>query len=126
MNKLYMESVIKNAKAELDYEGSLMIFYAEGLLEVVDFLMKERETSTEDNSLEGLKPQDMECFKEVAKVIGEEEAKVQLQKVIDSFDEKEQYGYYDFKSGILINSFDWENTPQRYTFWDDIYNGVKP
>ena len=126
MNNIYIENVINSAKDELETYDRVSKVSAKELLEVVDFLMKERETCEEGDSLEGLKPEDMYCFKEVANVIGEEDAKVQLQKVIDGFEVYNGYSAGELKHNVLEISFNWETTPQGFSYWDDIHKGFKP
>ena len=65
-------------------------------------------------------PKDLACFKQVANVIGEESAEIELRQVI--------------KSGRHINktvddisrSFNFDETPQGSEFWWDIFNGDLP
>ena len=66
-----------------------------------------------------LKPQDLECFKEVADVIGYEGAVKELQVVLDSdllVDPHE----------MLWSSFIWIKTPQGSDLWVNIKDGVVP
>jgi len=69
-----------------------------------------------------IKPKDLACFKEVADVIGEERAEIQLASVINIKD-----CHFDtFLSEKLCNSFDWSNSIQGYDFWDSIDNNKNP
>lgn len=66
------------------------------------------------------KPKDMFCFKEVASIIGEEQAEIELGKVIKDFYGFGMYSYETLISEKLINSFPWSSSPQRAGFWCDI------
>ena len=71
-----------------------------------------------------LRPRDMKCFNEVAKVIGKKTAKKELQKVIDSLT---QAAYIDLRDNSLAGAFDWASTTtlgQGYNFWSFIDSGV--
>ena len=63
------------------------------------------------------------CFDQVAKVIGEEKAVVELIKVVEF--ELSKFSD-DMQEDKLINAFDWEDTPQLFDFWYDIYRGKNP
>ena len=64
------------------------------------------------------KPKHLGCFEEVAKVIGEDRAEKELQKVIDC--ESCHDHDYSFLNGCLSEAFDWELAPQGYEFWSSI------
>ena len=68
-----------------------------------------------------LKPRDLGCFRQVADVIGEYAAEVELQKVIDS-----ESTCWDFPDEDLLASFVWSSTPQGGLFWNSIDNGQTP
>ncbi len=63
---------------------------------------------------------DLKCFGQVAAVIGEARAKLELFKVVNSWSElwlsPEEFG----------NLYWWEKTPQGVDFWLDIKEGVNP
>lgn len=70
----------------------------------------------------------IECFEYVACVLGEERAKLELQKVWDNRLNCLWYGHWHhtiakemaenmFSSRSLGDAFKWENTPQGYDFW---------
>lgn len=84
-----------------------------GVFEIVE---EQPETSP------ALTPRSLGCFQEVADVIGEDAAEIELQRVID-------YPENDIGNDIdecLINCFSWDSTPQGIDFWDAIDDGVKP
>lgn len=72
-------------------------------------------------------------FKQVARILGEEEAEKQLNIVLNSPITKldDSWGASDC---CLISLFSWGDSPQNHTFWSDIdagfipsyYNGVSP
>ena len=67
-------------------------------------------------------PRSMACFDEVAKVIGEDKAEEELQKVLDC-DAK----YIDLDvDKPLIQAFEWSLTPQGGSFWAAISCDVNP
>ncbi len=61
----------------------------------------------------------LKCFGEVAAVIGEKRAKLDLFKAV-------HYKGVDFCDGLLGQSFYWAETPQGSEFWSDIDDGVNP
>ena len=65
-------------------------------------------------------PRDLACFKQVANVIGEEAADIELEKVIKS-------GRHPNKTvDDISRSFNFDETPQGSEFWWDIFNGDLP
>lgn len=74
---------------------------------------------TEITKEETMKPKDLVCFVEVAKVIGEENATIELQKVIDSSIDID-------KSYELPSAFVWEYSPQGTDFWSTIDRSKNP
>lgn len=66
-----------------------------------------------------LKPEDLKHFEQVAKVIGNDAAKAEIQKVIDE-------GIFIDKNEILTLVFNWDRTPQGRSFWKGIFNGMPP
>lgn len=76
-----------------------------------------------------IKPKDMYCFKQVAAVIGEERAEIELQKVLDNTSQIElttEYGFTEnsLKECELLNCFDFDGSPQGWDFWCDINTGL--
>lgn len=67
-------------------------------------------------------PRSLGCFREVADVIGEEAAEIELQRVIDY--PKDLIGEDSNES--LTGCFYWDDTPQGSRFWIDISNGKIP
>jgi len=68
-----------------------------------------------------LKPQDLKCFKEVAGVIGHEEAVKELQVMLDTVTpERLDADRY------LSDAFYWDDTPQGYAFWDCLWKNDVP
>ena len=65
-------------------------------------------------------PQDLACFKQVADVIGEESAEIELEKVIKSGVD------ITTTSETIDNTFIFSETPQGSEFWWDISNGHLP
>tara|TARA_Y100000593_G_scaffold94032_1_gene191288 strand:- start:65892 stop:66449 length:558 start_codon:yes stop_codon:yes gene_type:complete len=68
-----------------------------------------------------LTPRSLGCFQQVADVIGEEAAEVELQKVIDY----EGAVWINLEED-LVDSFVWDATPQGGRFWDNIDDGYIP
>ena len=85
-----------------------------GVFEIVE---EQPETSP------ALTPRSLGCFQEVADVIGEDAAEIELQRVIDS-------GIIEDLSCIetkeVSGAFTWVSSPQGQAFWDAIDDGVKP
>lgn len=72
-----------------------------------------------------IKPKDMYCFKQVAAVIGEERAEIELQKVLNNTSQIElttEGGFTEnsLKVCDLWNCFDFDGSPQGWDFWWDI------
>jgi len=67
-----------------------------------------------------MKPRDLECFKQVAAVIGDEFAEYELGGVIDC----PECGVWEFKS--LGGSFVWGCTTQKHDFWAYIDDSKNP
>lgn len=69
------------------------------------------------------------CFKEVADVLGEDNAEYELGKVLRQINDN---GFSEFDNEIdlkrchLISAFDFDHTPQGDGFWESIYKGIKP
>lgn len=72
-------------------------------------------------------PHGFRCFKDVAKIIGEEVAEEELQKVIDYaiLDDNDlrltEHNVCDFG---LLGAFNWSSTPQGGEYWSDIYGRI--
>lgn len=64
-----------------------------------------------------------ECFKEVAKTLGDEDAQWELDK-IRNMDDKSELGLDT--SEDLTSAFNWNKTPQGDDFWSSISIGIKP
>ena len=63
------------------------------------------------------------CFDQVAKVIGEEKAVVELVKVVEC----EHPNFIgEMRHATLIDLFVWELTPQGHKFWQAIDDGKNP
>lgn len=69
--------------------------------------------------MQKLTPKSLKCFEQVAKVIGDDAAEVELQKVIDD-------GEVCGSEVILRGAFIFDRTTQKYDFWDSIDNGEIP
>lgn len=72
-----------------------------------------------EQKVEELKPRDLACFEQVAKVIGEENTEIELQKVIDAT------WLLSDKKGVG-GSFLWNFTDQGFKFWESISKGINP
>lgn len=71
-----------------------------------------------------IKIEETEVFKQVAKVIGEKQAKIELFKASKGWEEVD---VEDILVGEnLFASFRWCSTPQGMEFWDSINNGDNP
>lgn len=66
----------------------------------------------------------LECFKQVADVIGKEKAVEELTKVYEC--EKCWKDPCFELAGILEDAFNWEDSPQEYEFWEKVFNGFNP
>lgn len=66
-----------------------------------------------------MKSRDLQCFKQVANVIGPELADHELQRVIDS-------GIYVDPEVYLFTSFRFAESQQEYDFWDHVSDGENP
>lgn len=93
--------------------------YGAFLEEDIIVYVKPAESCTEQH----LKPQDLGCWKQVADVIGEERAAIELQKVIDIKDCKSVEFVADKE---LLEAFKWRSTIQGPSFWNNIDNGIDP
>jgi len=60
------------------------------------------------------------CFPQVASVIGESSAQIELFKAIHSDCE------FDKSKSKITSAFSWIKTPQGYNFWRRISQGVNP
>lgn len=97
--------------SEVPLEGGLWTF------EVVDGSTQEGDTMGTNK----LTPRSLGCFRQVADVIGEEAAEIELQKVIDH----DGTVWLD-TSEMLVDAFGWNNTRQGCAFWDMIDDGLLP
>lgn len=71
-----------------------------------------------------IKIEDTVVFKQVAEVIGEKRAKLELFKASKSWTKGD---IEDVQRGEkLYNSFTWGKTIQGEVFWLDIYSGIDP
>jgi len=59
-------------------------------------------------------------FKQVADVIGEEQAEIELQKVIDY-----GIGFDDEEDVSITSAFIFHESPQGFTFWSEISDEVE-
>ena len=59
------------------------------------------------------------CFEEVAEVIGEEAAEIELQKVVEA-------GIEFYAGDYLRSAFGWITAPQGGDFWADVHEGTLP
>lgn len=73
-----------------------------------------------------IKPKDLGCFEQVAKVIGKKQAKIELKKVLNTKDHCSDGGFYDITSRDLDWAFYWKNTTQGNSFWNSIDDGNVP
>jgi hypothetical protein len=73
--------------------------------------------------LSKIKVEDMDCFEQVAKVIGVANAKRELFIALNGYNDEH---HEIFATGRLSVSFYWDGTPQLHDFWDMIYYGVNP
>lgn len=74
--------------------------------------------------MEKIKIEDTLMFKQVAKVIGERQAKIELFKTSKSWDEVD---LEDISAGEnLSDCFSWGGSVQGYDFWDNIDDGINP
>lgn len=71
-----------------------------------------------------IKIEETEVFKQVAKVIGEKQAKIELFKASKSWTERDVMYLLSHRS--LMGSFSWRNTSQGIDFWASIYDGINP
>ena len=67
--------------------------------------------------------EDTKLFKQVASVIGEEEALKELLRGLDSYNHSDTTMMWDWSKG-LVSAFEWCETVQRDDFWRGIYNHV--
>lgn len=65
-----------------------------------------------------MKAEELKCFKSVAAVLGEEFAKKELQKVLDTL------GVNFEDEADLGGSFIWSASPQGHTFWWEVNEEV--
>lgn len=71
-----------------------------------------------------LTPRSLGCFEEVAKVIGEDAAEIELRTVIDNGSVGAEQD--ESPEADLLFCFTWENTPQGERFWRRIRDGHLP
>ncbi len=64
--------------------------------------------------------EDMRCFNQVARVIGVENAKMELSIVL------RKNSLYVRDDLPIFYAFPWRGTPQEYEFWCDISRGINP
>lgn len=71
-----------------------------------------------------IKIEDTEVFKQVAKVIGKNRARIELFKVSKGWDGVD---LEDISAGKnLFDCFSWGGSVQGYDFWDNIDEGINP
>lgn len=75
-----------------------------------------------EQKLEELKPREMACFEQVAEVIGEKQAEIELQRVIDTYECHNE----ELKTGKLFDAFEWSLSPQGSKFWNTIDRVINP
>ena len=66
----------------------------------------------------------MKCFKQVANVIGEERAKIELKEAIKELPKHMLDSMIDEEN--LKLAFIWKATPQGRVFWNKVWRGVCP
>lgn len=71
-----------------------------------------------------IKATDLCCFKEVADVIGEELAIIELDKVIAAHLKNNEVNL--IKECVLMQAFIWAKSPQKRKFWINIETGYDP
>lgn len=74
--------------------------------------------------MEKIKIEDTEVFKQVAKVIGEKQAKIELFKTSKSWEEANLASIYS--GADLMDCFIWSKSVQGYDFWNNIDDGINP
>ncbi|QXN60150.1 hypothetical protein KUA24_83 [Vibrio phage HNL01] len=74
--------------------------------------------------MEKVKIRDIKVFEQVAKVIGEKNAEIELFKASKSWDAVDVEVI--LKGGILGHAFKWESTVQGRHFWSAIDAGSNP
>lgn len=70
-----------------------------------------------------LRVEKMACFKQVARVIGEKAAKVELFIAVNGYKNE---GFPLNVTEGLRSAFLWIDTPQKHDFWDMIDDGINP
>ncbi len=71
-----------------------------------------------------VKIEELQCYPQVASVLGETQAKLELFKVVNKLDFSDpDIWFVDEKN--LCDTFNWVFTPQGYNFWEDVYNASK-
>ncbi|AUR89118.1 hypothetical protein NVP1121O_090 [Vibrio phage 1.121.O._10N.286.46.C4] len=73
-----------------------------------------------------IKIEEMRCFNRVAAVIGTHCAKVELFKVVQNLAVVDKSWEDRLRYSRLYHCFDWRETPQGYTFWNNIYFSRNP
>ncbi|AUR84753.1 hypothetical protein NVP1063O_086 [Vibrio phage 1.063.O._10N.261.45.C7] len=74
--------------------------------------------------MEKVKIEDTEVFKQVAKVIGEKQAKIELFKASKNWREGDLTNTYS--GAYPVDCFIWSESVQGHDFWDNIDEGINP
>ncbi len=64
--------------------------------------------------------EDLVCFPEVERVLGEQRAKLELFKALNT------PNLLWWEDGTLLNAFDWETSIQGHSFWWNVRRGTHP
>lgn len=116
------------------YEQSVRLYDVTRKITLEDLFPEADNTENDDTDIENCKtsleenidmfnlqdPKTWQCFKEVADVLGEDQAEYELKKVLlvdlDTL----------LTEGCLSVAFEWSEAPQGYMFWKNVNNGTKP
>ena len=65
--------------------------------------------------MNNIQPHQLGCYKQVVKALGEEQAIVELGRVLETNPE-----WLDIQEGDVWDSFSFDDSPQGYDFWDKV------
>jgi len=65
--------------------------------------------------MNNIQPYQLGCYKQVVSVLGEEQATIELGKVLDT-----NPGWLDIQEKDVWDSFSFDDSPQGYDFWDGV------
>lgn len=128
-DNMFTVGTVYEAKPSEVFSGQIMVVNDKGTVCQVPlkgilwgFEIVEEDKPEKPMNTNKLTPRSLGCFQQVADVIGEEAAEVELHRVIDCPKDL----IVDDAGESLIEAFLWDDTPQGSSFWGAIDYGLIP